>query len=59
MLTASQLASKFNHDAPNVIHMTIKPQEMIEEEDTEGGKAKYTGERDPSVRSPGCRCVIL
>lgn len=53
------LVSKFNRDAPNVVHMTIKPQEIVDEEDSKGAKTQYTRERDPSVRSPGCRCVIL
>lgn len=51
--------SKFNHDAPNVVHMTIKPQELIDEEDAAGAKGQSIRERVPSVRSPGCRCVIL
>ena len=50
---------KFSRDAPNVIHMTVKPQEMVEEEDAKGVKAQYSRERDASERSPGCRCVIL
>ncbi|KAJ5946304.1 hypothetical protein N7454_003143 [Penicillium verhagenii] len=52
--------SKFNHDAPNVVHMTVKPQEVVDEEDAKGAKAQYTrGDRDSNDRSPGCRCVIL
>ncbi|KAL9113067.1 MAG: hypothetical protein Q9227_002679 [Pyrenula ochraceoflavens] len=52
---------KLNHDAPNVIHMTIKPQEIIDEEDAKGGKGGFgTGSaRDGGERSPGCRCVLL
>ncbi|KAJ5619921.1 hypothetical protein N7510_003905 [Penicillium lagena] len=50
---------KFSRDAPNVVHMTVKPQEMVEEEDAKGAKAQYSRERDASERSPGCRCVIL
>ncbi|OJJ81730.1 uncharacterized protein ASPGLDRAFT_68595 [Aspergillus glaucus CBS 516.65] len=51
--------SKFNRDAPNIVHMTIKPQELIDEEDAAGAKGQSIRERVPSVRSPGCRCVIL
>ncbi|KAJ5379062.1 hypothetical protein N7509_012181 [Penicillium cosmopolitanum] len=51
--------SKFNHDAPNVVHMTVKPQEVVDEEDAKGAKAQYSREREASERSPGCRCVIL
>ncbi|OGM49617.1 hypothetical protein ABOM_001938 [Aspergillus bombycis] len=50
--------SKFNHDAPNVVHMTIKPQELVDEEDAKGSKPQYSREREASERSPGCRCVI-
>ncbi|KAJ5546518.1 hypothetical protein N7494_004103 [Penicillium frequentans] len=51
--------SKFNHDAPNVVHMTVKPQEVVDEEDAKGAKAQYSQGRDNNERSPGCRCVIL
>ncbi|KAL4925163.1 uncharacterized protein BDV17DRAFT_189066 [Aspergillus undulatus] len=50
--------SKFNHDAPNVVHMTVKPQEIVDEEDAKGGKTQYSRDRDASERSPRCRCVI-
>ncbi|GAB1198489.1 ubiquitin-related domain-containing protein [Aspergillus pseudonomiae] len=50
--------SKFNHDAPNVVHMTIKPQELVDEEDAKGSKPQYSREREASERSPGCRCII-
>lgn len=52
--------SKFNHDTPNVVHMTMKPQDMLDEEEAaaKGGKS---GSRsgDGDERTPGCRCVIL
>ncbi|KAL1962886.1 hypothetical protein VTN77DRAFT_9064 [Rasamsonia byssochlamydoides] len=51
--------SKFNHDAPNVIHMTVKPQEVVDEEDAKGGKAYQGRDRDTTERSPHCRCIIL
>ncbi|KAJ6119919.1 hypothetical protein N7523_004199 [Penicillium sp. IBT 18751x] len=51
--------SKFNHDAPNVVHMTVKPQEVVDEEDAKGAKSQYSQGRAASDRSPGCRCVIL
>lgn len=57
MLTRSE--SSLTHDAPNVIHMTVKPQEVAEEEDTKGGKSYSGRDRDASERSPGCRCIIL
>ncbi|KAJ5951867.1 uncharacterized protein N7479_010280 [Penicillium vulpinum] len=51
--------SKFSKEHPNVVHMTVKPQEVVDEEDAKGAKAQYTREREASERSPGCRCVIL
>ena len=54
-----RLDSKFNHDAPNVVHMTVKPQEMIDEEDAKKPKPHYGRDSDSNARSPGCRCVIL
>jgi len=51
--------SKFSNEHPNVVHMTVKPQEVIDEEDAKGAKAQYSREREASERSPGCRCVIL
>jgi hypothetical protein len=51
--------SRFNRESPNVVHMTIKPQEIVDEEDAKGSKAYHPRERDPSERTPRCRCVIL
>ncbi|KXG53988.1 uncharacterized protein PGRI_010380 [Penicillium griseofulvum] len=51
--------SKFSKEHPNVVHMTVKPQEVVDEEDAKGAKAQYTRENEASERSPGCRCVIL
>ncbi|KAJ5757779.1 uncharacterized protein N7511_006473 [Penicillium nucicola] len=51
--------SKFSKEHPNVVHMTVKPQEVVDEEDAKGAKAQYSRERDATERSPGCRCVIL
>lgn len=42
---------------PHVVHMTVKPQDIVDEEDAKmktGGK-----DREGSERSHGCRCVIL
>ncbi|KIW64150.1 hypothetical protein PV04_09104 [Phialophora macrospora] len=49
---------KFSTDSPNVLHMTIKPQDFIEDEDAKGGKSTYSAHREEN-RSPGCRCVIM
>jgi hypothetical protein len=41
----------------HVVHMTIKPQDIVDEEDA---KIKSSGkDRDGSERTHGCRCVIL
>ncbi|PYH87503.1 ubiquitin-like protein [Aspergillus ellipticus CBS 707.79] len=50
--------SKFNRDAPTVVHMTVKPQDLVDEEDAKGSKTQYSRERESSERSPGCRCII-
>jgi hypothetical protein len=51
--------SKFNHDTPNVVHMTIKPQDFVDEEDTKGGKDRLGSGSEARQRSHGCRCVIM
>lgn len=55
----SALDYKFGHDSPNVLHMTIKPQDYVEDEDAKGGKSSMAGNRDSEGRSPGCRCIIM
>lgn len=42
----------------HVVHMTIKPQEIVDEEDAKMAKSG-SRDRDGNERSPGCRCVIL
>lgn len=51
--------SKFNRDAPNVVHMTVKPQDIVDEEDAKATKGIHSRNQEDSDRSPGCRCVIL
>jgi len=49
---------RFNADTPNVVHMSIKPQEMVDDE--EASKSKNLGrDRDGEEGTAGCRCVIL
>ncbi|KAK5947676.1 hypothetical protein PMZ80_001830 [Knufia obscura] len=51
---------KFNQNAANVVHMSIKPQDFVEEEDAKGAKASRTHSHDGTEgRSPGCRCIIM
>ncbi|MCJ1477715.1 hypothetical protein MMC13_006388 [Lambiella insularis] len=45
-------------DTPHVVHMTIKPQEVVDDEDARIAKGGGR-DRDGSERSPGCRCVIM
>ena len=46
--------------SPNVLHVSIKPQDIVEDEDAvKGGKASSSRDRDGAERTPGCRCVIL
>lgn len=47
---------QFSAEAPNVIHMSVKPAEMMEEE--EGAKAKSSGAGGRTRDGGGC-CVIL
>ncbi|KAF2869740.1 ubiquitin-related domain-containing protein [Massariosphaeria phaeospora] len=47
---------RFSNEAPNVVHMTIKPQEVVDEEDAKTGGAKKDGDEEAHA---GCRCVIL
>ncbi|ETN41904.1 uncharacterized protein HMPREF1541_03843 [Cyphellophora europaea CBS 101466] len=51
--------SRLNADSPNVLHMTIKPQDFVEDEDAKGGKSSMSAARDEQGRSPGCRCNVM
>lgn len=42
----------------HVVHMTVKPQDVVDEEDAKMAKSG-TRDRDGRERSPRCRCVIL
>ncbi|KAF2733151.1 ubiquitin-like protein [Polyplosphaeria fusca] len=49
---------RFQTEAPNVVHMTVKPQEVVDDEDAKTGKGG--GRRDDGEEThAGCRCVIL
>ncbi|KAF3483058.1 uncharacterized protein GIQ15_02382 [Arthroderma uncinatum] len=50
---------RFNREGPNVVHMTVKPQVIIDEEDSKATKSTQSRDHEESERSPGCRCVIL
>jgi hypothetical protein len=49
---------RFNAEATNVIHMTVRPQDMIDEEDAAKGKG-LGRDREAGEGTAGCRCVIL
>ncbi|EGX92721.1 Ubiquitin [Cordyceps militaris CM01] len=51
---------QFSQEAPNVVHMSIRPQDLDEEETKPGGKSLGAGSGDGSrSRSGGSCCVIL
>ncbi len=51
----------FNMTSTNVVHMTVKPADIID--DDEAANAKSTGkavrQRETEEQGAGCRCVIL
>ncbi|RDW80650.1 ubiquitin-like protein [Coleophoma crateriformis] len=49
---------KFNTEAANVVHMTVRPQDIVDEEDASKGKA-VGRDREGGESTAGCRCVIL
>ncbi|APA12671.1 hypothetical protein sscle_09g074410 [Sclerotinia sclerotiorum 1980 UF-70] len=51
-------ACKFNLETSNVVHMTIRPQDIVDEEDASKAKSTSRG-REGGESHAGCRCVIL
>ncbi|KAH8808925.1 ubiquitin-related domain-containing protein [Xylogone sp. PMI_703] len=49
---------KFNADVANVVHMTVRPQDVVDEEDASKGKSMGR-HGDSGEATAGCRCVIL
>ncbi|KAG9228770.1 ubiquitin-related domain-containing protein, partial [Amylocarpus encephaloides] len=49
---------RFNADSPNVVHMTVRPQDIVDEEDASKGKGMGR-ERGDGESNAGCCCVIL
>ncbi|KAK8156710.1 ubiquitin-related domain-containing protein [Phyllosticta citribraziliensis] len=49
---------RFQTESPNVVHMTVKPQEAVDEEDAKTAKAggRTDDDGEPTAR---CRCAIL
>ena len=54
--------SPFKLDDVNVVHMTVKPADFLDDDEGAGGKAgkgQSTRGQDGEERTAGCRCVIL
>ena len=51
----------FNITATNVVHMTVKPADIIDEDETANAKGtgKVARQRESEEQGAGCRCVIL
>ncbi|OCK86429.1 ubiquitin-like protein [Lepidopterella palustris CBS 459.81] len=49
---------RFQVESPNVVHMTVKPQEVVDEEDAKTAKGGSRRDGDDESHA-GCRCVIL
>ena len=48
---------KFNVESPNVVHMTVKPQEILEDEDVK--QASKHGRRGSEGERTGFRCCVI
>lgn len=51
----------FKDDSTNVVHMTVKPADLVDDEETAGkstGKTGSTRMREGADRSAGCRCSV-
>ncbi|KAI6713467.1 hypothetical protein JHW43_003945 [Diplocarpon mali] len=48
---------KFHPESANVVHMTVRPQDIVDEEDAAKGKA-IARDRDGTERQGACRCVV-
>ena len=45
-------------ETPHVVHMTMKPQEVVDDEDARMGKGSHR-DRDGNEHTPGCRCLVM
>ncbi|KAL2066428.1 hypothetical protein VTL71DRAFT_2499 [Oculimacula yallundae] len=48
---------KFNAESANVVHMTVRPQDIVDEEDASKSKA-LARDREGGESTAGCRCVV-
>jgi len=49
---------KLSADSANVVHMNVRPQDVVDEEDASKSKA-LARDREGGEQTAGCRCVIL
>ncbi|RKF81338.1 hypothetical protein GcM1_183001 [Golovinomyces cichoracearum] len=54
----SLLNCKFNNMSSNFIHMTVRPQDIADEEDASKSKI-LSRNRDNGETTAGCRCIIM
>lgn len=47
---------QFSRDAPNVVHMSVRPAEMMEEDEAAKGKS---GGREGRSREGGSNCCVI
>ncbi|EHL03263.1 hypothetical protein M7I_0478 [Glarea lozoyensis 74030] len=48
---------RLNADSANVVHMTVRPQDIVDEEDASKGKGMGR-DRGDGESNAGCRCVV-
>jgi hypothetical protein len=49
---------KFNKTAKNVVHMTVRPQDIVDEEEEERKRAEVR-QREEHEQTARCGCIIL
>ena len=54
--TNSRAEYQFSQDSPNVVHMSVRPPEMMEEEETAKGKSHG---REGRTRDGGSGCCVI
>lgn len=52
-----KIECRFNAESANVVHMTVRPQDIVDEEDASKGKG-LGRDRGDGESTAGCRCVI-
>ncbi|KAI9797667.1 MAG: hypothetical protein M1825_005726 [Sarcosagium campestre] len=50
---------RFNAESPNVVHMTVRPQDLVDEEDAKAGKGGSGSNTEGGIRTPRCRCSVM